>query len=162
MVNKELPLSIIICALIQDNKILLIERIKGDYVGLLGLPGGKIEKNEHYSTAAIREALEESGIDSDFKEYLGLVSEHLLDKNGKIAEHFLLHICRLAPKDVKIINGNEGNLDWFDLSEISNIKNKIIPSDFLIIDKMVKNRGKNYFDCEIRRVSDNYLLEKFE
>lgn len=155
-------MSIVICALIHDNKILLIERAKGDYVGLLGLPGGKIEKDEHFSTAAIREVHEESGIDPDFKEYLGLVSEHLLDENGKVAEHFLLHICLLVSKAVKITNGEEGKLGWFDLSELGNIKNKVIPSDFIIIDRMVKNHGKNYFDCVIRRESDKYLLEKFE
>ena len=41
---KELPLAVVITALVKDNKILLIKRMKGDYVGLLGLPGGKIEK----------------------------------------------------------------------------------------------------------------------
>ena len=41
---KELPLAVAISALIKDNKILLIKRLRGDYVGLLGLPGGKIEK----------------------------------------------------------------------------------------------------------------------
>ena len=41
---KELPLAVAISALIKDNQILLIKRLKGDYVGLLGLPGGKIEK----------------------------------------------------------------------------------------------------------------------
>lgn len=106
--------------------------------------------------------LEESGIDSDFKEYLGLVSEHLLDENGKVAEHFLLHICRLAPKSVNIINGEEGKLEWFDLPEIGKIKNKVIPSDFIIIDKMVKNSGENYYDCVIRKISGDHILEKFE
>jgi len=38
---KELPLAVAISALIKDNQILLIKRLKGDYVGLLGLPGGK-------------------------------------------------------------------------------------------------------------------------
>ncbi len=162
MRNKELPLAIVICALVQDNKILLIERIKGDYIGFLGLPGGKIEKNEHFSTAAIREVFEESGIETEFREYLGLVSEHLLDENKKVAEHFLLHICCLVPKAVKIINGKEGKSDWFNLEKIGAIKNKVIPSDFIIIDKMVKNRGKNYYDCVIRKSSGKYILEKFE
>lgn len=162
MGNKELPLAIVICALIQDNKILLIERIKGDYVGFLGLPGGKIEKDEHFFGAATREVLEESGIQSEFKEYLGLVSEHLKEESGEISQHFLLHICRLAPKSIEIIIGREGKLDWYDLAEIGKIKNKVIPSDFIIIDKMVKNREKSYYDCVIRKSSGSYVLEKFE
>lgn len=160
--NKELPLSIVICALIHDDKILLIKRIKGDYIGFLGLPGGKIEKNEHLSDAATREMFEESGIQTEFKEHLGFVSEHLVEKNGIIAEHFLLHICRLAPKGVEIVTGKEGKLDWFHLETIGKIKNKVIPSDFIIIDKMVKNSGKNYYNCVIRKSSGIYILEKFE
>ncbi len=159
---KELPLSIVICALIQDNKILLIERIKGDYVGLLGLPGGKIEKDEHFSEAAAREVFEESGIQTEFKKYLGLVSEHLKEENGEISQHFLLHICRLAPKNIEIINGEEGKLGWFNLEKIGDIKNKVIPSDFVIIEKMVKDRERNYYDCVIRKSAGGYLLEKLE
>lgn len=159
---KELPLSVVICALIQDNKILLIKRAKGDYVGFLGLPGGKIEKDEHFSGAAVREVFEESGINVSFDKYLGIVSEHLLDEKGIIVEHFLLHICSLVPESVEIISGNEGKLSWFDLAEINNFKNKIIPSDFLIIEKMIKNHEKNYYNCVIRRSAGNYLLEKFE
>lgn len=162
MIAKELPLSIVICVLIHDNKILLIERIKGDYVGLLGLPGGKIEKNEHLHQAAKREIFEESGISAKFNDHLGIVSEHLVEENGIISSHFLLHICRLAPQDIGIKNGSEGKLDWFDLANIGKIKNKVIPSDFIIIDKMVKNKGKNYYNCIIRKSSGIYVLEKFE
>lgn len=159
---NSLPLSVVICALIHDNKILLIERLRGDYVGLLGLPGGKIKKNEHLSEAATREIFEESGIRTEFKEHLGFVSEHLAEENGIIANHFLLHICHLVSESIKIITGKEGKLDWFDLTDIGNIKNKVIPSDFIIIDKMVKNRGKNYYNCVIKKSNGIYVLEKFE
>ena len=105
-IMKELPLAVVISVLIKDNQILLIKRLRGDYVGLLGLPGGKIEKNEHLSEAAIREILEESGIESDFKNHLGFVSEHLIE-NGNILQHFLLHICKLEPKTTDILNDSE-------------------------------------------------------
>lgn len=159
---NSLPLSVVICVLIHDNNILLIERSKGDYAGLLGLPGGKIEKNEHLSDAATREIFEESGIQAEFKEHLGFVSEHLVEESGIIANHFLLHICYLIPQNIEIIAGREGKLDWFDLAGIERIKNKVIPSDFIIIDKMIKNRGKNYYNCVIRKSSGIYVLKKFE
>lgn len=158
---KELPLAVVISALIKDNQILLIKRLRGDYVGLLGLPGGKIEKNEHLSEAAIREILEESGIESDFKNHLGFVSEHLIE-NGNVLQHFLLHICELEPKTTDILNDSEGKLAWFNLDDLQNLKNKIIPSDFLIIEKIVKNREKGYYNCILEKNGDNYFLKKFE
>jgi len=134
---------------------------RGDYVGLWGLPGGKVEKNEHLSEAAIREILEESGIESDFKNYLGFVSEHLME-NGDIIRHFLLHVCELIPKSISITNNQEGELSWFDLNEIERMKDKIIPSDFLMIEKIIKNKEKNYYNCILEKVGDSYTLRKWE
>ena len=158
---KELPLAVAISALIKNNQILLIKRLRGDYVGLLGLPGGKIEKNEHLSEAAIREILEESGIESDFKDHLGFVSEHLIG-NGHVLQHFLLHICELEPKTTDILNDSEGKLAWFNLDDLQNLKEKIIPSDFLIIEKIIKDREKRYYNCILEKNGDNYFLKKFE
>ena len=158
---KELPLAVVISAVIKDDQILLIKRLRGDYVGLWGLPGGKIEKNEHLSEAAIREILEESGIESNFKNHLGLVSEHLIE-NRNVLQHFLLHICELEPKTIDILNDSEGKLAWFNLDDLQNLKGKIIPSDFLIIEKIVKNREKGYYNCILEKNGDNYFLKKFE
>jgi len=158
---KELPLSVAIAALIKDDRILLIKRLRGDYVGMLGLPGGKIEKQEHLSAAAIREIREESGIESTFREHRGLVSEHLME-NGNILQHFLLHICELEPDTTEILNDTEGKLAWYSLPDLHKIREQIIPSDFLIIDKIVRKREKVYFDCIVEKNGDQYLLKKFE
>lgn len=156
----ELPLSVALAALIHDNKILLIRRAKGDYVGMWGLPGGKVEKNEHLSRAAVREILEESGIESEFKEHLGFVSEHLVE-NGNVTQHFLLHVCGLSPKTTEIKDGDEGKLEWFPLDGIERMKEKIIPSDYLMIEKIVRNRESNYFDCVIEKIGNEHVLRRF-
>lgn len=161
MIMKESPISVVISSVIQNNKILLIKRLRGDYVGLWGLPGGKIEKNEHLSEAATREILEESGIESEFKDHLGFVSEHLIE-NGNITKHFLLHLCELSSRTTDIKNDTEGKLKWFDLDKIENMKDNIIPSDFLMIEKMIKNKEKNYYNCILEKSGDNHILKKFE
>jgi len=158
--NKERPLAVVISALINDGKILLIKRIKGDFVGLWGLPGGKVEKEEFLEEAALREIEEETGIKSEFKEHLSVVSEHIIEDTEK--KHFILHVCELIPKSTEAIQKNEGEVEWFDFVNIHERKHLIIPSDFLIIDKIVKNKEKNYFNSVIKKSGDEYVQMRFD
>lgn len=161
LIMNDLPLSVAISALIKENKILLIKRLKGDYAGLLGLPGGKVEKDEHLSCAAVREILEESGINCEFRNHLGFVSE-LLVEEGVVTNHFLLHVCELKPESTEIVNNQEGRLEWYDLSRLEELKSKIIPSDYYMIKKIILNKEKGYYDCVIEKIGEEHVLKKFE
>ena len=59
----------------KDDKILLIQRERGDFVGLWGIPGGKVEECEHIDEAVKREMLEEIGINMKFEKLLGFCTE---------------------------------------------------------------------------------------
>ena len=157
---SEKPLAVVIAVLIHDGKILLIRRRRGDYVGLWGLPGGKVERDEHLSHAALREIAEETGIEAEFKGYLGLVSEHLKE-DGKVTQHFLLHLCELMPRTTVIARNGEGTLGWFRRDEIASIRDQIIPSDFLIIQRMVNSRDKTYYNCVLQKSGGGYTLKAF-
>ena len=157
----DIPLPIAIAALVKDGRILLIKRVRGDYIGLLGLPGGKIEKSEHVSQAAVREVFEESGIESKFKKHLGFVSEHIVE-NGNVIQHLMLHVCELEPQTDDIFKGSEGNVEWFPIDELAGMKERIIPSDFLIIENMVLGDKTGYFECVLEKQGENYILRRFE
>jgi len=66
------------------------------------------------------------------------------------------------PENKNIIPGNEGELSWFDLSLINKNKDKIIPSDYAMIEKMIKNRGKSYYNCVVEKIGEDHFLRKFE
>ena len=154
------PLAVVIAALIYEEKILLIQRRRGDYVGLWGLPGGKIEKGEHLPRAALREIAEEAGIEAKFKGYLGCVSE-CLEEDGKVTQHFLLHLCELTPLTTVITSHGEGTLDWFCLEKIASMRDQIIPSDYLIIQRMVNGRENTYYNCVLQKSGGGYMLKAF-
>jgi ADP-ribose pyrophosphatase YjhB (NUDIX family) len=160
MHTEERPLSVVIAALLHEGKILLIRRRRGDYVGLWGLPGGKVERGEHLAAASVREIAEESGIEAEFTEYRGIVSE-LLVENGRVARHFMLHVCELAPRTTAILNEAEGELGWFALGAIAEIRDRVIPSDFLIIEKMVRTTGKAYYECVLKKSGAAHTLKLF-
>jgi 8-oxo-dGTP diphosphatase len=162
--EEKLPLGVVLATLVHDNKILLIRREKGYYIGLWSLLGGKIESNEHISEAAVREVREESGIHCEFIEHLGSVSEHLIE-NKEVEQHFLLHVCKLKPKTANMLvmpETYEGKLEWFELEKLDESKHLIIPSDYLMIKKMLLNKEKNYYNCIIERIGKDHILRKFE
>jgi ADP-ribose pyrophosphatase YjhB (NUDIX family) len=161
MDNKITPLVVAISALIHNNKILLIKRAKGNLQGMWGLPGGKMEAGEHLSDAAIREIYEETGIRSSFNCHLGFVSEHLIEQ-GQIYAHLALHVCELIPAHLNISSTREGDLEWFDLDALEDKKEIIIPSDFYIIEKLVKKREKNYYNSVIEKKGEKHVLKKFD
>jgi ADP-ribose pyrophosphatase YjhB (NUDIX family) len=155
------PLPIVLSIVTKDNRILMVKRSKGAYIGLWGLPGGKIELNEHISQAAIREVGEECGLHTHFRRYIGTVSEHLVENKKKIS-HFIIHICELRLKTSTLISTPEHESKWFDLKMINEMKQKIIPSDIIIIEKMYQKKIKSYFNFILEKIGDIHILRRTE
>lgn len=44
-------INVVIGIITYEDKILMIKRERGDFIGLYGLPGGKVEECEHIDTA---------------------------------------------------------------------------------------------------------------
>ncbi len=153
-------IPVVLCVVVKSNKLLLIQRIRGDYPGLWALPGGKIENNEHISESAVRELMEEAGIQANVEEYLGVVSEHLI-RNRSIVHHFLLHLWKLTPENTKIKEGREGKVSWFNLDRIHRIKQSIIPSDYAMIEAFVKQGRRGYYNCILQDTGKGYKLTAF-
>lgn len=155
------PLPVAISAIISNNKILLIKRVKDGFEGCWSLPGGKVKMDEHVSDAAIREVREETGLETEFIGHLGYVSEH--QKDGDSVKHVILHVCELRPVTLELTTDmKDGQLQWFDLDSIMVVKDDLIPSDFLMIEKMVKRKEKDYYNCVIEITKEGHSLTRFD
>ncbi|MCR4324629.1 MAG: NUDIX domain-containing protein [Candidatus Curtissbacteria bacterium] len=116
-----------------NDKFLLIRRIKPPYEGLWSLVGGKIEYGEHIEDAIIREVKEETDLDVKFVAVCGIVVEILYDKNKKVTGHYLMWICETQPKQDTSKEMGEGAIRWFTKEELLENKEKVIPSDFAMV-----------------------------
>ena len=68
----------------ENGKIVLIQR-KGDtYYEYWALPGGTVEEDETIEEALIREMKEETGVDVEPKEILGIYSDPERDPRGRV------------------------------------------------------------------------------
>jgi len=173
-----LPIAVCIIRSKDEKEILLIRRIRGAYVGSLALPGGKIESNEHLPDAALRETLEETGINCSFLKYIGIVSELLItekspekkmENKGKLEEkieHFLLHICVLEAITTEITHDQEGKSEWYKIAAFlddDKLKEEMIPSDYLILKHYITNLSI-YFNhsCILVNSDSMYAIQQFK
>ncbi|MFC2143986.1 NUDIX domain-containing protein, partial [Candidatus Aenigmatarchaeota archaeon] len=115
-------------AIMRDDEILLINRTKYPFVGFWGIPGGKVKPGETMEKCAVREAKEETGLDVGFHSFRGSVSAKIMEDQNVLSQ-FMLLLCRLEPRNGKLKVSEEGDLRWFKLNELDEIKEKIIPDD---------------------------------
>lgn len=69
---------------LNDNKILLIQRKRKPFKGLWALPGGFVIYGERVEEACLRELKEETSIDGEIKCLLGVYSDFRRDPRGHV------------------------------------------------------------------------------
>jgi len=70
---KPMPRAGASAAIFRDGEVLLVKRAAPPFAGTWSLPGGAIEPGERARQAAVRELLEETGVDAELLGFAGLV-----------------------------------------------------------------------------------------
>ncbi|MHA1903691.1 MAG: NUDIX hydrolase [Candidatus Thorarchaeota archaeon] len=132
------PIAITI--LRSKGRYLFMKRRNPPYENLWSMVGGKVDAGEHIQKAAMREVMEETGASSvNNFELCGLVSERLVNGEGKLTAHFLIFVGR-AKIDEYIENNREGELALFTLDEIQSRKSEFLPSDLHMFENFLGAR----------------------
>lgn len=118
--------------IIDADRILIAQRLKGEFKGKWEFPGGKLEKNEDSKTALKREIKEEMEADIEIDQYLCTIEHdydsfhlsmdvyicHFLNQNIKLHDHMAFRWIKLdekkidyVPADIKVINSYLKYLD---------------------------------------------------
>ena len=60
--------------------------------------------------------------------------------------------------------GKRDNQHYGDLSldKLEEIKDQITPSDYKIMEKIIRDKENGYYECVLEKHYDNYILKKFE
>lgn len=129
----------------KQDKVLLIKRERGDFVGLWGLPGGKVEECEHIDKAIEREIQEELGLTLKFYQLLGTATEIMHDKNATS----ILYCCELLMDKEQEVSNPEFQYKWFSKEELMKADD-IIESDKVMINNFYYQKAQNYLklDCD--------------
>jgi 8-oxo-dGTP diphosphatase len=136
-----------------DEKFLLIQRKSQPYAGRWALVGGKWDFGETLDRAIVREAWEETGLETTFTSLQGLVSERLAPADGlnSSAAHFLIFVCLLEPGSGQARERDEGAVGWFTAAEIEELhaRQAIIPSDHAMLRRFAGEAGLPHFEVEM-------------
>lgn len=96
---------------IDRKNVLMCQRRKNPYKGLLNLNGGHVEPNEDGIEAAYRELYEETTITKD-----DILLTHLMDFNYFLYDIHLEVYFGTLNKNINVV-GDENELCWIDINE---------------------------------------------
>jgi len=74
----------------EDGRYLLVKRAAEPDAGLWSIPGGLIEVGEKAADAAVREALEETGLSVEIMNRVDVVDKIVQDDDGDVRYHFII------------------------------------------------------------------------
>jgi len=138
LIGKELsPLPVILVAVMNKGKILLIKRNRRPYKNYWSLIGGKMLLKENFEQASLRQIKEKTDIDCKFVSLNSVLHERIKG-DGIIKHSFILFFTKVKTGKINFKETSSGKLKWFDIKKIE--KNKIIHSDLWLIENKLNSK----------------------
>jgi ADP-ribose pyrophosphatase YjhB (NUDIX family)/predicted DNA-binding transcriptional regulator len=140
VIGEELgPVPVVLVALINKDKILLIKRNKRPYQDYWSAIGGKMRMEESFEDAAKRVVKEKTCIDAGFDNICNILYEQV--EGEDIIKHSFIHFfIKMNSKDVDFKVSEHGELKWFKIKDLD--KEKVIPSDLWLIKNKLDSRAE--------------------
>jgi 8-oxo-dGTP diphosphatase len=115
----ELPLVGVGAIIIEGPHVVLVKRLHPPMQAEWSIPGGVLEVGEMVRDAAIREALEETGLAVDPGELLGVYDRILRNPEQRVQYHYVLidFLCRRVAGDLAAAS-DAAEVRWFTQDEL--------------------------------------------
>jgi 8-oxo-dGTP diphosphatase len=117
------PLVGVGAIIIDGDRVALVKRGHAPLQGKWSIPGGVLEVGETLRKAAIREALEETGLTVEPGELLGVFERVLPDEQGRMKYHYVLvdFLCRKVSGELTAGDDAE-EVRWFRRDELAELE----------------------------------------
>lgn len=126
------PIPVVDVIIQQDSDVLFAKRKKEPFKGYLGLPGGFVNIGETVEEAARREVKEETSLDIELTDILGVFSDPQRDPRGHIMS--TVFIGRVPSNEDAKARDDASQLEWIDLQTVGDkslaFDHKIILSNY--------------------------------
>ena len=113
------PLVGVGAVIIEGDRVVLVRRGHPPLAGEWSVPGGVLEVGETLRQAAVREALEETGLRVEVGELLGVYDRILRDADERPRYHYVLidFLCRKIAGDFQAAD-DAAEARWFTRAEL--------------------------------------------
>ncbi|MDZ7758740.1 MAG: NUDIX hydrolase [Desulfovermiculus sp.] len=119
----EYPVSPVVAVggvLIQDKRILLVQRGQAPSKGLWTIPGGKVELGENLKQAVVREMLEETGLQVQVGNLVTHFEVIEPDEHGRILYHYVIIDFQVQRIHGTLRPGDDvQEVAWFGLQDLT-------------------------------------------
>jgi len=103
--------------IVHNGRVLLVQRKEDPFKGYWALPGGYLDDNERLAEAAVREALEETGIRCRNPQLIGVFDDPKRHPQQALAMAFSMEA--INPNDARVGDAKEiGGVMWAPLSDL--------------------------------------------
>ena len=115
----ELPFVGVGSIIIEEDRVLLVKRVHPPIQGQWSIPGGVLEVGEFVREAAKREVEEETGLEIEPGELLGVFDRILRDPDNRVQYHYVLidFLCHRMGGTLRAAS-DAAEVRWFTLDEL--------------------------------------------
>lgn len=136
MSRSEKVVLTVLCMVYDEDKILLQDRLKGDWKGLT-FPGGHVENKESFVKAVIREINEETGLTIRHPRICGIKQFQTKEE-----ERFVVMLFKTNEFSGILRSSEEGEMQWAKRSELSKLN---LAEDFMELLQIFDSEELNEF-----------------
>lgn len=156
-----LAIPVVVAGIVKEGRIVLLKRTCQPYRGLWSLPGGKIRHSESVVEAVRREVREETSIELCSVEYMGVISEKVF-KGSHLVNSHLIHVFCCEAQGEGLVCSDEGETKWFSPREVLARTAEMIPTDLMIVKKMLLSNSGGSYSCSVELSRDGrYGITEF-
>ena len=101
---------------LRGDEVLLVKRAKEPGAGTWALPGGFCDVGERTAETCLRELKEETGLDGEIVDLLGVYDDPGRDPRGHVVS--VAYVVRVAPDARPRAGDDAAEVAWFDLDDL--------------------------------------------